>query len=82
MQQGVTYIRRMANGRALVWNPTTTLVTIAIDPKDRQMFNYSQAKRMSRGMAHRVVNAMEDASEPQKKVYHGWIDEGVRDESK
>ena len=66
-------VRRLANGGAIIHFPATgeTFIGQNIDGK----IDLCRASRLSRGAAHRLVNAMTDADAELKQVYHRLIDE-------
>ena len=69
-------VRRLANGGAIVYLPETgeTFIGLNVDGK----IDMSRASRLSRGAAHRIVDAMVDADPAQKNHYHRLIDEEAK----
>lgn len=65
-------VRRFANGGAIIHFPATgeTFIGQNIDGK----IDMSRASRLSRGAAHRLVDAMTDADAELKTRYHELID--------
>ena len=68
-------VRRLANGGAIVYLPDSGEIFIwqNIDGK----IDLRRASRLSRGAAHRLVDALSDADAEQKSHYHKLIDEEV-----
>ena len=75
MDKRTARVRRLANGDALVYIPATGEVIIGQNLADR--IDTSQASRLSRGAAHRLVDAMIDADQAQKNKYHLLINNEV-----
>ena len=69
----IARVRRFANGGAIIHFPATgeTFIGQNIDGK----LDLCRASRLSRGAAHRLVNALTDADAELKQVYHRLIDE-------
>jgi len=72
ISNGAARIRKLAGGWTLIdiRNAETTLVVA----NATRLFDLSRCRRLSRGAAHRIVNAMADASEAVKAHYHQLID--------
>ena len=72
MNQQIARVRRLANGGAIVYLPETGEVCVCqnVDGK----IDLRRASRLSRGAAHRLVDAMTDADAEQKQTYHQLID--------
>ena len=73
MDRHTARVRRLANGGAIVYMPDSGEVFIwqNIDGK----IDLCRASRLSRGAAHRLVDALTDADPAQKTHYHVLIDE-------
>ncbi len=69
----VAQVRRLANGGAIVYLPETGEVCVCqnVDGK----IDMSLASRLSRGAAHRLIDALTDADAELKQTYHRLIDE-------
>ncbi len=65
-------VRRLAGGGAIVYLPETGEVCVCqnVDGK----IDMRRTSRLSRGAAHRLVDAMTDADAEQKQTYHLLID--------
>ncbi len=75
MDKRTARVRRLAGGGAIVYLPETgeTFIGLNVDGK----IDMSRASRLSRGAAHRLVDALTDADAEQKSHYHKLIDEEV-----
>ena len=65
-------VRRLANGGAIVYLPDSGEVFIGQNFDGK--IDLRRASRLSRGAAHRLVDAMTDADAEQKTRYHELID--------
>lgn len=76
MDKRTARVRRLANGGALIHFPDTGETFVGLNITDK--LDVSRASRLSRGAAHRVVDAMADADPAQKNHYHRLIDEEAK----
>ncbi len=67
-------VRRFANGGALVFFAASG-EALFLDRIASEKFDLSRASRLSRGAAHRLVDALTDANVELKQTYHRLIDE-------
>ena len=72
MNQQIARVRRLANGGAIVYLPDSGEVFIGQNFDGK--IDLCRAYRLSRGAAHRLVDAMTDADAEQKQTYHQLID--------
>lgn len=68
-------VRRLANGGAIVYLPDSGEVFIGQNFDGK--IDLRRASRLSLGAAHRLVDAMTDATAAQKQAYHQLIDHEV-----
>ena len=73
MNQQIARVRRLANGGAIVYLPDSGEVFIGQNFDGK--IDLCRASRLSRGAAHRLVDALTDADPAQKTHYHMLIDE-------
>lgn len=72
MDKRTARVRRLANGGAILYLPDSGKVFIGLNVDGK--IDMSRASRLSRGAAHRLVDAMTDADAEQKTRYHELID--------
>ena len=73
LDKHIARVRRLANGGAIIHFLDTgeTFIGLNVDGK----IDLCRASRLSRGAAHRIVDAMIDANAEQKQTYHRLIGE-------
>ena len=73
LDKHIARVRRLANGGAIIHFLDTgeTFIGLNVDGK----IDLCRASRLSRGAAHRLVDALTDADPAQKTHYHMLIDE-------
>lgn len=72
MDRHIARVRRLANGGAIVYLPDSGEVFIGQNFDGK--IDLRRASRLSRGAAHRLVDALSDADAAQKQTYHRLID--------
>ncbi len=74
MDRHTARVRRLAGGGAIVYLPKTGEVFIGQNFDGK--IDLSRFSRLSRGAAHRLIDALTDADAELKKAYHRMINQG------